>query len=543
MSQPPAPDACALSGEQILERFDAAEIADLLALVGGVRPDRTEQSDAELGEWLASTITRPGALDVALSLPLEGRLAELLERAVAVLDDAQEHTTRLPLDKEEDTAPRLVDKEEDTTPRLRDREDVTQPELEPLSERTDPHAGLLVEPVAAPVEREVTDVGVVVHDLAPSGVPELEAPVDPPPIVAPPASVPSVPASTAPPTGSRKRMRLYLILLVGELLVCAFACAGLLFGVERQAAGPEKVPQVDRAPEVDLAATLRAGAPSALGPVAGSPVTKRNLALGDLAPKPAVEANLGALRSMPKGQPTGEVHAALPDVLDMRFIELTGGEFTMGAGLQSGDPPFQELPSHRVAVGTFWLAVSEVSVAQWHGLHGRLVPAGEDPSHAMGGVGWCDAVRYANLLSDQEDLLPFYVETDQCESEGTVGVTGLNGGYRLPTEAEWEYAARAGRLELPSAALPCPKARNSSAATGNGWGFMGMVGVVWEWTWNSKYRYLDKPHIDVVGSSSRPEKVIRGGSWASADLECSVTSRRSADFPARNDDLGFRLAR
>ena len=517
MSQPPDPDTSALSGELILERFDADEIADLLALVGGVRPDRAERNDIELGEWLASIITQPGALDVALSLPLEGRLADLLERAVAVLDDAQEHTTRLPLDKEEDTAPRL-----------RDPEDVTQPELEPQPERTDPHAGLLVEPVAAPVEREVTDVGVVVHDLAPASVPGLQAPMDPPPIVA--SAVPVAPTSVpvAPPTGSRKRMRLYLILLVGELLVCAFACAGLLFGVERQAVGPEQDAHGDRAPEVDLTTTLQAGTPTALG---------------DLAPQPAREANLGALRAMPKGQPTGEVHAALPDVLDMRFVELTGGEFTMGAGLQGGDPPFQELPSHRVAVGAFWLAVSEVSVAQWHGLHGRLVPAEEDPSHAMGGVGWCDVVRYANMLSEQEGLLPFYAETGQCESEGTVGVTGLSGGYRLPTEAEWEYAARAGRLELPSAALPCPKARNASAATGNGWGFMGMVGVAWEWTWNSKYRYLDKPRIDAVGSSSRPEKVIRGGSWASADLECSVTSRRSADFKARNDDLGFRLAR
>lgn len=531
MSKPSASDRSAPSGERIQKHFEPEEIADILALVTGVRPDLSSLTGTELGDWLASTLARPGALDVVRSLPLEGKLATLLERVDGMLADP-----------EEDTAPRLLDKEEDTAPRLRDREDITQPEVDLLPERTDPHAGVLSVSAVAPDEREITDVGVLVHDLSPVVEPAAQGTPDPGVLAAvtpPPLARPS-PLAPPPP---RSRMPVYLGLLVVELLLCGWACAGLLFGGADEPVMPAAAPPPPAPVEHDLIATIQAGAPSAEGSERPRPAPVQDPALGDLSPAPAVEPPQGALLARPRGQPTGQIHAALPDLLDMRFIELTAGEFTMGAGLQGGAAPLHERPAHRVRVDAVWVAASEVSVAQWYGLHNKPVPDSMDPRDAMGGISWCDAVRYANLLSEREGLIPFYADTEQCEVQGTVSLTALGGGYRLPTEPEWEYAARAGRLELPNAALPCLNARHSAAATGNGWGFLGMNAVVWEWTWDAKYRYSSQPRIDTIGPSPGVEKVIRGGSWASADLECSVTSRTAAELQVRSEDLGFRLAR
>ena len=227
----------------------------------------------------------------------------------------------------------------------------------------------------------------------------------------------------------------------------------------------------------------------------------------------------------------------------MRFVELTGGEFTMGARGEGSFATAHERPAHRVRVDSFWLAASEVSVAQWYGLQDRGVPPSQDHRHAKAGVSWCEAVRYANELSVREGLAPFYGDIEGCVGRGTVGLSGLQGGYRLPTEAEWEYAARAGRAELPAGATPCLKALASAGATGNSWGFAGMNGVLWEWTWDAKYNYSAEPRGDGVGPSPGNDKVIRGGSFASPDQQCSVTARSAAPLGERTEDLGFRLAR
>ena len=118
---------------------------------------------------------------------------------------------------------------------------------------------------------------------------------------------------------------------------------------------------------------------------------------------------------------------------------------------------------------------------------------------------------------------------------------------RLPQRrrgaTEDHRAARAGRLDAPSEPIPCLRSQFSSSSTGNIWKFKGLNGVVWEWVWDVKASYTSQPRVDTVWPTPGRERVLRGGSFASPDLECAFTARNAAGLESRTEDLGFRLAR
>jgi formylglycine-generating enzyme required for sulfatase activity len=170
---------------------------------------------------------------------------------------------------------------------------------------------------------------------------------------------------------------------------------------------------------------------------------------------------------------------------------------------------------------------------------------GEHPSTAQGSsrlpvetVSWRDAVLFCNSLSQQEELTPAYDFDAQGEP---VLHTPSPDGYRLPTEAEWEYACRAGtsgprygplddiawhrgnsdeRPHEPGTRLPNP------------WGLHDMLGNVWEWCWD-----LYDP--EVYGTY----RVLRGGGWFDEHWSCRASVRRRSHPTFRVDDVGFRVAR
>jgi formylglycine-generating enzyme required for sulfatase activity len=164
------------------------------------------------------------------------------------------------------------------------------------------------------------------------------------------------------------------------------------------------------------------------------------------------------------------------------------------------------------------------------------------------GVTWYDAVEYCNLLSQKEGLTPVYRGSpDQIYADPTAN------GYRLPTEAEWEYAARDGQFApgftYPGGDEPEPLAwysENSDNRTHdvagkvpNRLGLYDMAGNVWEWCWDWYEGYGTE--VPVVFSD--PVRVIRGGSCHSAAACLRSTYRHAGDPSQGYFDLGFRVLR
>jgi formylglycine-generating enzyme required for sulfatase activity len=174
---------------------------------------------------------------------------------------------------------------------------------------------------------------------------------------------------------------------------------------------------------------------------------------------------------------------------------------------------------------------------------------------------WYDALRFCNLLSDLEGLYPCY-EFDLAagNSEPAVRIVS-DDGYRLPTEAEWEYACRAensgkwcfgdDKGKLHEFAWYAENSDNRIHSVGgkkpNAWGLYDMHGNVWEWCWDwhaDQYETLDAfPGIDSRGPKDGVHRVVRGGSSYFKSWNTRSAYRMGEPPDIRGDDLGFRVAR
>lgn len=158
--------------------------------------------------------------------------------------------------------------------------------------------------------------------------------------------------------------------------------------------------------------------------------------------------------------------------------------------------------------------------------------------HPVESVSWLDAIEFCNALSKHSGIDEYYkVSSDQ----GSVLINLNSDGFRLPTDAEWEYACRANSNNVQYGAIDdiAWYSENSQSSThsvgqktSNEFGLFDMLGNVWEWCWD-----LYDP--EVYGSY----RIFRGGGWADDSRGCLASNRRRSHPSYKIDDLGFRVAR
>ena len=271
-------------------------------------------------------------------------------------------------------------------------------------------------------------------------------------------------------------------------------------------------------------------------------------------PEPPVACDVA-----PQGGPTGETYKPKVAGVGMEFVGLSAGQFCMGSPDGAGNE--DERPQHPVKVSGFMLGKTEVTQAQWRAVVSAAKAAGDgdakalpaNPSYFKGDrrpveqVSWCAVTRFANALSRLDGRTPAYEITGDCAVRWVEGATG----YRLPTEAEWEYAARAGTTTAyatgdDEAALARAgwhagdKTHEVCSAPEKPWGLCDLHGNVWEWTWDGLSAYAPGEASDpqVAGGASR---AVRGGSWGFL-AESARAATRDGHSPSTVDwAVGFRL--
>lgn len=186
----------------------------------------------------------------------------------------------------------------------------------------------------------------------------------------------------------------------------------------------------------------------------------------------------------------------------------------------------------------FELSIHPVTVELYHSVKNHPIDSSEQRLMPMVNISWEDAIAFCNLLSQKSGLKGCYTFDGDRES---VICDFASEGYRLPTEAEWQYACKAGSDgyrygELDEIAWYDQNSGGKPHEVGtkmpNAWGLYDMLGNVWEWCW-------DVYDETVYG----PYRVFRGGSWAEEARGCGASCRRRSHPSFRIDDLGFRLAR
>jgi hypothetical protein len=246
---------------------------------------------------------------------------------------------------------------------------------------------------------------------------------------------------------------------------------------------------------------------------------------------PELQALRAALIAQVEGWPLGKLRALTKDLLSGVYRLIPAGSFVMGSP-EDEEGRFDDETQHLVEIPRpFLLKTTPVTQAEW------LALMGDNPAHFQGddrrpveSVSWEDAARFCAVLSKQ---------------------TG--GAYRLPTEAQWEYACRAGTTTaryggLDAIAWYGDNANNSTQPVAqkqpNAWGLYDMLGNVHEWChdWWLDGDYPSEPQRDPQGLPIGAYRVMRGGEWGDGEQLCRAALRYFYSPMGHNLGTGFRLA-
>ncbi len=240
-----------------------------------------------------------------------------------------------------------------------------------------------------------------------------------------------------------------------------------------------------------------------------------------------------------------------------RMVLVEGGTFWQG----SREDPFKANEfAHAATVSSYLIAATETTQELWQSVTGKNPSRFPGPQRPVESVSWYDALGFCNALSLREGREPTY-EISGAE----VRWNRRANGYRLPTEAEWEYAARGGRLGAPEGeALDKAPYSGGTAADEVAWyeknsvkatqpvagkapnqlGLYDLSGNVWEWCWDWYGEYPRSAVQDPEGAAQGPgQKVLRGGAWFTPVQLLRVTYRYWNAPTFKVNSVGFRLAR
>jgi hypothetical protein len=245
---------------------------------------------------------------------------------------------------------------------------------------------------------------------------------------------------------------------------------------------------------------------------------------------PELQALRAATLAQAVGWPLGKLRALTKDLLSGGYRLIPAGSFVMGSPEDEECHKNNETQHQVEITQPFLIKTTPVTQAQWQAV------MGDNPAHFQGDdrrpvehVSWEDAVRFCEGLSAQ---------------------TG--GMYRLPTEAEWEYACRAGTTgahygDLDAIAWYSKNANRTTQPVAqkqpNAWGLYDMFGNVWEWCLDWYDRYPSDPQRDPKGPPSGGRRVIRGGAWNDGARYCRAAQRNDYTPSNRYGVVGFRPAR
>ena len=238
--------------------------------------------------------------------------------------------------------------------------------------------------------------------------------------------------------------------------------------------------------------------------------------------------------------------------LDM--VELPGGVFKMGSTERDVHAEKNEFPQHEVQLSRFRIGTTPVTVGVYQELMGGEVPSEQDGQLPMTELNWEQAVKFCNRLSEYQGYAPCYRKRFgrwRCDWRAD--------GYRLPTEAEWEYACRAGSQSVycfgdDSNDLGAYawydknagyQAHPVASRRPNRWGLYDMHGNVWEWCWDwyGQYPIQTAPMLDPKGPTTGEYRVLRGGSFDFSPENLRSALRGFGLPVVRDGYLGFRCVR
>ena len=268
------------------------------------------------------------------------------------------------------------------------------------------------------------------------------------------------------------------------------------------------------------------------------------------------------------------------------FVAIPGGTYSMGNLI--GDSDITNAGTVSVTLSPYYMAVNDTTKAQWdtvrtwatsNGYTALAAGAGKAANHPVQTVSWWDVVKWANAASEKEGLTPCYKVSGtvlRTVSSGTVVCDWTANGYRLPTEAEWEVAARGGLTgkrfpwgdtisqsqanyyasvsyvyDLSGAVNYHPTYKTGGTPytspvgsfVANGYGLNDMAGNVYQWCWD----WYGTPYSggsDPRGSATGSLRVLRGGDWSGLAYRARSAYRNYNAAPtAASSFSGFRLAR